>query len=564
MKKKNILLILACGLGFTTSCMDLDINPLSQATNENWFASEAQFEMSANELLREGLWNTIDEKWTDDICRKNELSNFQIGNIDGESWEVSDMWGSCYRAIGHCNAIIEKLNTVGDKVLGQEQKNQYMNESLFVRACMYSKLITLFGDVPYTDTQIDIETAMAMGRTPKSEVLQKIYADFDTAIEGLPISNGSTTRPTKGAAYGMKARIALYNEDWNTAIEAAQACMNLGVYKLHPSYRELFLQNTHNTEESVFSLARSINQDTYEYRQDYMPRNNGGWAVDVPTWDLLAAYLCTDGLPIDESPLFDPHNPFKNRDPRCNETIVAFGENWLGYEYDPRPDTGEFIIDYKTDKEVKNNDNKINQRDASYNGLILKKGLDETITSQNGFKAEPDLIVLRYADVLLMYAEAKIEKGDIDQSVLNAINQVRARAYGVDVSATGSYPAITTTEQNKLRTILRIERRMEFAFENKRFYDLLRWRLFDKVFNIKNYGMYLDSKENMKNFIDNGAWFWAITPDIDENGIADFSALEVYGINSLAQRSWDDRQYLWPIPTTEITINENMKQNDGY
>ena len=99
-----------------------------------------------------------------------------------------------------------------------------------------------------------------------------------------------------------------------------------------------------------------------------MPRNNGGWAANGPTWDLLAAYLCTDGLPIDESPLFDPHDPFKNRDPRCTETIVSFGENWLGYEYDPRPDTGDEVMNYNTGEEVKNNDNKNNAEAASYNG----------------------------------------------------------------------------------------------------------------------------------------------------------------------------------------------------
>lgn len=563
MKKRNILFILACGLGLS-SCMDLDLSPLSQATNENWFANETQFEMSVNDLLRENLWNTVDEKWADDVCRRTEASKYQLGSIDGQTWEVTDLWGNCYRAIGRDNTIIDKLNTVGDQVLTPAKKDQFIGECLFVRACMYSKLITLFGDVPYSDTTIDIETALSMGRTPKTEVLQKIYADFDVAIQNLPVSSGTVQRPTKGAAYGMKGRIALYNEDWDVAIECMKAVMDLGVYELYPSYRELFLQNTHNTTESVFSIARSISQEVYENLKDYMPRNNGGWAANGPTWDLLAAYLCTDGLPIDESPLFDPHNPFKNRDPRCTETIVSFGENWLGYEYDPRPDTGDEVMNYNTGEEVKNNDNKNNAEAASYNGLLQKKGIDETVNSDNGYNVEPDLIILRYADVLLMYAEAKIEKGDIDQSVLDAINQVRARAYGVAPDATDSYPAVTTTDQAKLRTILRTERRMEFPFENKRFYDMLRWRLFNKVFNLKNYGLYQTKEYNMKNFIDNGAWFWAITPDIDENGCADFSALEAYGINPLSQRSWDDRQYLWPIPTTEITINENMEQNPGY
>ena len=146
--------------------------------------------------------------------------------------------------------------------------------------------------------------------------------------------------------------------------------------------------------------------------------------------------------------------------------------------------------------------------------------------------------LLRYSDVLLMYAEAKIEKGDIDHSVLDAINKVRERAY----NGTGlKYPAVTTTDQAKLRTILRTERRMEFAFENIRFFDVLRWRLCGKIYNMKNYGLYQSKEANMENFTTPGHWFWAIAPDIDENGCADFSALEAYGINTLGQRTWNDR-----------------------
>ena len=561
MKKWNILMI-ACGLG-CTSCMDLDLAPLSMATNENWYANETQYEMSVNDLLRENVWNTVNEQWADDICRRTEASVYALGSINGQTFDVTEMWKNCYRVIGRDNAIIDKLNTVADAVLTPAKKDQYMGETLFVRACMYSRLITLFGDVPYCETTVDIETAFAMGRTPKAEVLQKIYADFDEAIRLLPVSSGAVQRPTRGAALGMKARIALYNEDWDTAIECTKAVMDLGVYELYPSFRELFLQSTHNTTESLFSIPRSITYNVTEGMRDYMPRNNGGYAANGPTWDLLAAFLCTDGLPIDESPLFDPHNPFLNRDPRCGETIVPFGSTWLGIEYDPNPATGDQVMNYNTGEEIKNNDNKNNAEFASFNALLQKKSLDESCI-ENSFKTEHDLIILRYADILLMYAEAMIEKGSIDQSVLDAMNQVRARAYGVNVSDVNSYPAITTTDQAKLRTILRTERRMEFAFENLRYFDMLRWRLFDKVFNMKNYGIYQAKESNMDKLVTPGYWFWAITPDIDENGCADFSALEAYGINPLSQRSWDDRQYLWPIPTTEITINENMEQNPGY
>ena len=561
MKKWNVFII-ACGLGFS-SCMDLDLSPLSMATNQNWYANEAQFEMSLNDLFRKNVWKTVNEQWTDDVCRRTEVSVYALGSISGQTSDVINMWGDCYRVIGRDNAIIDELKSVADGVLASAKKDQFMGEALFVRACMYSQLVTLFGDVPYCDTTIDIETAFSMGRTSKTEVLQKIYADFDEAIRLLPVSTGAIQRPTQGAALGMKARIALYNEDWDTVIKCTKAIMDLDEYELYPSFRELFLQSTHNTTESLFSIPRSITYGITENKQDYLPRNNGGWGANGPTWDLLAAFLCTDGLPIDESPLFDPHTPFKNRDPRCGETIVEFGSTWLGIEYDPNPETGDYVMDYNKGEEVKNKDNKNNAEYASFNALLQKKGIDESCT-ENGFKVEHDMIILRYADILLMYAEAMIEKGTIDQTVLDAMNAVRARAYGVDRSATDKYPAITTTAQNKLRTILRTERRMEFAFENLRYFDMLRWRLFDKAFNMKNYGIYQTKDKNMSNLVTPGHWFWGTTPDIDENGCADFKALEKYGVNSLAQRTWDARQYLWPIPTNEIIINENMKQNPGY
>ena len=561
MKKIYIILSLTCGLGITTSCMDLDLSPLAMATNENWYADEQQVEMSVNDLYRQNVWRQLPLYWNDDMTRRSDLNELISGGLSGELWEVTETWKNYYQIIGRDNAVIDKLKTMPDDFMDPAKRDQYLAECLFLRASAYSRLITLFGDVPYTEATIDIETGLTMGRTPKAEVLQKIYADFDYAIANLPVSSGSVQRATKGAAYGMKARIALYNEDWDTAIECTKACMDLGVYDLYPNYRELFLQSTHNTVESVFAIPRSITYGIKFGWQDYLPRNAGGWAANHPTWDLLAAYLCTDGLPIDESPLFDSHNPFLNRDPRCTASIVAFGENWLGYEYDPHPITGKEVMNYTTGEEVTNQDCKSNKDMASFTGLMLKKWMDES-SLQNGYYGEQDIILLRYADVLLMYAEAKIEKNDIDQSVLDAINKVRERAY----NGSGlQYPPVTTTDQAKLRTILRTERRMEFAFEDTRYFDLVRWRLCEVVFNRKFYGLYNYEEENVANFVDNGAWFWGETPQIDENGIADFSPLETkYRIFPLKECTWPERQYLWPIPTDEIMINPNMTQNPGY
>jgi hypothetical protein len=165
-----------------------------------------------------------------------------------------------------------------------------------------------------------------------------------------------------------------------------------------------------------------------------------------------------------------------------------------------------------------------------------------------------------------MYAEAKIELNEIDISVLDAINKVRARAYGVNYTETLSYPTVAATAQSELRKILRIERRMEFAMENNlRYNDIIRWRLAEKVLNIPDYGM-LDVAALRTKVVNQGLWFFPDTPPIDEDGVADFTPMYNAGlIKLLSQRKFDvGKQYLWPIPTKEILINENLTQNQGY
>ena len=148
---------------------------------------------------------------------------------------------------------------------------------------------------------------------------------------------------------------------------------------------------------------------------------------------------------------------------------------------------------------------------------------------------------------------------------MDAINEVRARAYKVKPTQINAYPAITATDQSELRKIVRIERRMEFAFEGLRYMDIIRWGLAEKVLNTVIYGM-LDPDDLKAKVVDKGLWFFPGTPDIDEDGVADFSKMHEDGlIKALIQRKFDaNRQYLWPIPTKEILINANLNQNPGY
>ncbi len=169
-----------------------------------------------------------------------------------------------------------------------------------------------------------------------------------------------------------------------------------------------------------------------------------------------------------------------------------------------------------------------------------------------------DVIICRYAEILLTYAEAKIELNQIDQSVLDAINKVRARAYGVSYTQTASYPAITITDQTQLRQIVRRERRVEFPLEGLRYMDLIRWRLAEKALTRPVIGLPDPATQNRSKWP-----FPGVTP-IDSDGIADYSGFG-NDVKIVAQRSFDkSRQYLWPIPDVERRVNPKITQNPGY
>lgn len=564
MKKLSIILVSTLLL---SGCVKLDLNPLSEGSTQNWYSDETQFELSLNDLYRPYLWeqeiNLETERMTDNWTQRQAVHAFSGGAITSEWAFSSNVWLNTYKGITRANTILNNLdNAVGE--VAEERLQQFAGEAYFMRAALYSRLIFHYGDVPYYTEYLTIDEAFELGRTDKQVILERIYEDFDRAIEYLPVSYGSSElkRATRGAALGFKARIALYMSDWAIARDAAKGCIDLAVYSLYPDFGEYFLSKTRNVDETVFALPRSFELGSAWTTTNFFPRTPGGSAVAQPSWELFSAFPCIDGLPIDKSPLYDPRSPFENRDPRCAMTIVEFGSEHLGVIYDPNP-YSTTVLNVATGNFVSNRDARSVDQFAAYNGLALKKWVDEDWSDD--LRSDFDIIIMRYADILLMYAEAKIELGEIDESTLQAINHVRARAYQVDVTDTDSYPAITETDQVKLRNILRNERRIEFAWENRRYDDIIRWRLAEKVLTKPIYGM-LDPNELISEVVDADLWFFPSTPNIDDEWLPDFTAMHGTGlIKLLVERNFDpSRQYLWPIPSKEILINDNLVQNPNY
>lgn len=563
-----------------SSCVSMDMTPNYQGNSESWYSTEQELEMAANRLYTIGYWNSPyedTEQWTDNFTyrqlnRHPDNGAPLNGNLDGQDYIVYHMWEQDYKQIAQANLILEHSGRAKANGVNEDVINQYRAEAYFARACKYAELISYFGAVPYMDRELTITEAEALGRMSLDELVPKVYDDFDHAIDSLPVSYTGAQRFTKGAAMAMKARFALYQGDWEIAAEAAKDCMDLGIYSLASNYADVFLQGTKEIPEKIFVIPRSIaygvTLDVW-FVNNELPRNVGGYGASSPSWDLLASYLCIDGKPIDESDLFDPLNPFANRDPRCAMTIVEFGTLHCGWYYEP-----DSKIAHKADGTTKQNvdcrfsDNSDGVLNASYNGLLWKKGVDDSWlddTGNNSKNVESDFIIMRYADVLLMYAEAMIELDKIDQDLIDkTINTVRARAYGVDVSATSAYPAVVAGDQASMRQALRIERRMELAKENLRYMDVIRWGLYDKAFNNCNY--ILPEKDQLEDNVESGKWFWGnVFPEIDEDGIADLSPLVSAGLaREGADRTFPDHQVLFPIPTHDRILCSNLEQNPGY
>lgn len=577
MKSKIIISIV---LAFTAlGCNKLDLDPLSEGSSENWYSNESELDMAVAALYNIVYWESEltriaapgdyesewTDKFTDDWTARATLSDVTAGTTSSQTNFVTTVWTNAYKCIASANGVLTNLHKA-ENVVTAEKLARYQAQAKFARAAQYAKLIFLYGDVPFYTEVLDIDHAFALSRTDKKTILKSIYEDYDFAVANLPVSYGDKVLkfPTKGAALAMKARIAIYMGDWQIARDAAKACIDLNVYKLFPDFYTLLLSKTKNSTETIFATPRSVELKSFiplGRSKEPTTRIVGGFGNGGPSWDLFCSFLCKDGLPIDESPLYNPQLPFKNRDPRCTATIVEFHTPWLGYIFEPHPDSLT-VLNLNTGKAQSNADSRGVGQYASYNGLTWKKKIDDDWLD---LYTAPDNIVIRYADLLLIYAEAKIELGEIDQTVLNAMNQVRARGYGATISEINKYPVININSQAALRKLLRIERRMEFAFEGLRYYDIIRWKLAEKVLNTPMYGM-LEVADLREKVIKPGLWFFPSTPAIDEDGVADFSSMYNQGqVALLAMRKFDKgRQYLWPIPATEIQINKNLTQNPGY
>lgn len=547
-----------------SACQDaLEKLPLDAPSDETFFSNQAELELAINGAYRDLYWITggcpypmILDNTTDLGFLRSDFSGMQTfsrGAHTSETGGFSETWDRMYSGINRCNNLLENMERAREVVSG-DFYNRIQAEASFLRAYYYSWLIGLYGDVPYVTVIPESIDEAKVPRAPKDQVIDGIFADLDMAAQILPESWGGSDegRATKGAALALKARVALLNGRYEVAAETAKAVMDMGVYSLYPDFGALFTYTGVRSEEVIFDIPFAIGFVETAVPREQGSRNASGWSRLVPSQAMIDSYEASDGLPIDESAVYDPANPFENRDPRLDASIIRPQSIYAGYVYETHPDSVE------TTRYVNGVATRVPNQDstnpfASFTGYLWRKYTSEADVPDNVANSGLNFILMRYAEVLLVYAEAKIELGQIDQSVLDAINQVRARAYGTDPSALTEYPAITTTGQEELREVIRRERKVELADEGFRLLDIRRWGIAEHVMQGAFLGRPRGAYSEMTN-----------VPDINQYGHPEYGAsASLY--RTVDQRLFNPgRDYLWPLPQKDMDVNDQLQQNPAY
>lgn len=554
--KKNIYLTLL-SLAILFSCEDmLDKEPLTAPSSENVFSNSQEVQLalySAYDQV-ENVWEfccgaeysgTLNlDAFTDIAWNRSagDIQDISEGSMSNNLPVLQNYWDNYYRGIAKVNFLLDNLDRAA-ATTDEETLSQFEGEAKFLRAYYYYMLTTLYGEVVlHTTTPPPGETGFPV--ITQAQVLTQINQDLDEAIALLSPVEDSKNEANKYTAMAMKARVALYQKDYVTAASMAQTVIANGGYSLHPNYRDLFTHAGENSSEVIFSAGFLSGVRDLGLVQLLGPRKNGGdgWAVLIPTRDLVDSYETVNGLPIDEDPSFDPENPYENRDPRLKASIFVNGD--VDPAFDPN-----FTYYVHPDSSTADARNAA----ASFSGFVWKKYVDAT-GLDNRSNVGLDIIHIRLAEMYLILAEAIIESnaGDLNVAV-DALNQLRARAYGVSLSDAGSYPAVVTTDVGELRRILRRERKVEFAGEGLRLVDIRRWKIAEEVLPGKIYGRALTTEAWQKNLQ---------VPEIDE-----FTGHVVYAdetgferVMGAGNRTFDPaKDYFWMIPISEIDANTALE-----
>lgn len=370
---------------------------------------------------------------SDGVDAENFFDNFQYVT---DFWLLNTYWTDHYNLILLANNVI----AAADSLEADSATSVNVAEARFLRAYAYFDLVRAFGEVPKIDFRVVDPADVYVPKSPVEEIFAFIDADLEEAAALLPLDwPGYPGRITRGAAMALQAKTFLFRSQWGAALAAAEGVIHSGMYDLSVPYDEIFTEDRENSSESVFEIQAVYTQGQTEFGITYASRQgvrgagdwNLGWGWNTPN-ELLA-------------------QAFEPGDPRKDATLLYAGQ--------VNPPYGESVPPATT-----------NVPRPYWNKKVYT---DPAIRAATGSQAGQwfNMRVIRYADVVLMAAEAANETGNAAKA-LEYLEMIRGRARGDDASI---LPEVTTTDYEDLRDAIRHERRVELGMENERFFDLVRW-----------------------------------------------------------------------------------------
>jgi starch-binding outer membrane protein, SusD/RagB family len=446
-------------LGSTSSCDEafLDKNPLNAISGATFWKTQSDADMALAGVYRRlqstvfGFRKTQLDGYSDNSYdRHNQmgLQNPSVGIINASN-VPGGLYNEPYAGIASCNYFLENIGRVA--VVPQATKDIYSAEVRFLRALFYFELVQFFGDVVLYKTAPPTAEDAKIAKSPKADVLAFVVEDLDYAISKLPAA-AYAGHAVRGSAQMLKARVRLYQQNWADAVALTSAVMTANNFSIYQGgYGNLFLTTTQQgNAEIMFST---------KYLAPNNPQGGEGMLVEIgwyggnqPYKNLVDEYEMANGKMItDAASGYDAANPYLKRDPRLKMTIQVPGDPYIN------PDGSIFVT-----------------TDANLTGFSMKKYMDFSKLPFDRSKipvTDMNIVLMRYAEVLLAYAEAKNEVSGPDATIYDALDKIRTRT-GV------AMPKVDQTmyaTKETLREFIRHERRVEMAMEGHRYFDLKRW-----------------------------------------------------------------------------------------
>jgi tetratricopeptide (TPR) repeat protein len=564
MKKMIYILLSVAAMVSFSSCNDdfLDRMPKDEMTDDNFWQTEEHLVQVANTFtaaLQGKYWLNITEIMADSApwAVTTAFRTIGAGNFTTETSQINSLWVTAYTGIGRVNYFLNNYNRA--ETVKEEIRERYAAEAYFYRAYNYWVLTSYFGDVPYITDELSVESPdVYRGRDPRKTVIENVTKDLEDHYKNLPeyipAASSEFGRVSQCAALALLSRIYLYNGMYEEAADAAERAMNNSYHELYSTgnpdvdYVNLFnytgraSRNAANKETLLafvynYDLGEAARQSHNLSRECWVP---GDYARFVPTNSMIEAYLTKDGQIWDPSTVDTYEDVFKDRDPRMVQSILAPDTPWEGGKSGDLLSTDDKIYTYPL---LTNNKTAA----MTYSGYYMRKYVEPSTVKYVGHD-DNDLVMLRYAEVLLNYAEAKEMLGQLTQADLDkSINLLRDRVGMVHMKLS-QLPA-----GSDIRTEIQRERRIELFFEGHRYFDIIRWK--------QGHILGEDLLGVNKRWLDQSR----LAVDLDKDLTWQTKDGQQYLLIETGRTFNPDKHYLLPIPFKQMQLNPNLApQNPGW